>query len=1039
MQGELVQLIEATDERADTSLARAVEGWSLDRLLVEIEALEAFRAATPNLYFRVRAHAFLHHLYRFALEEAGGVVGERGTGIPELAWRALLSRDFDAALTGFRRAWKERPGTLGIASALAKTHAAFGLQALADQVKRSVRAREENAWMYEHQDAARHPLALHSHLLATPAPTLREATPVRMDLSHSGWSDIFFLAMDFPRGARVLNVSIDLALRGSGDPPRPPVQAMLRVIDEPVLRLASVDLGAEATLTRVSDVFDFACDHLGLLRAAVVAAGVVPVGLEGQDAPLAPLLASLVGSGRGLELTSSVLGIPKGSRLAVSTNLLAALIAVQMRATGQTENLTGPLTDSERAQVQARAILGEWLGGSGGGWQDSGGLWPSAKILRGTPANPGDPEFGASRGRLLPHTEVLDEEAFSARTQAKLAASLVLVHGGLAQNVGPVLEQVTESYLLRDEVAWEARRASIKCFNDIRAALFAGNIERLGKRTEEHFFGPLTSIVPMATNDFTERLIESVRARFGRSFYGFWMLGGMAGGGMGFFFAPEVRGAGAEFLSQEMPRLADELGRGTPFAITPVVYEFAINRLGSFAELVEHVEAAAATPPPLVEDDPDDEALDRLLAENGFDRQAHEALAESLAAGDIGAHANQLPASTRLEDVLEGDLLPRPTDRDREVGIAALREGRVGVVTLAGGSASRWSGGANVVKALYPFAKLGGRHRTFLDAHLAKTRRTERLFGTRPPHVFTTSFRTHAGLASASVDGLTLSPGRWIGLRLVPTERELLAQWEGRAEQALDERAEKVRASLRQAWRRWAVEAGEATDYRSNTPGQCVYPMGHGLEIPSLLVNGTLARLFDRRPGLSTLFLHNIDTLGADLDPGLLGQHLDSPAALTVEVTHRCLGDSGGSLARVDGRPRLVETLSLRDEAEELGLRYYNTLSTWIDVDCLLRSFGLERGDLRDDARVLEAARAWVARLPSYVTLKEVQRRWGRGQADSFPVIQIEKLWGDATTFDELPTQFAAVDRRRGMQLKEPGDLDDWRRSGAEAAFDALF
>src|SRR4029077_10768474 len=79
-------------------------------------------------------------------------------------------------------------------------------------------------------------------------PILRESTPVRMDLSHSAWSDIFFLGMDFPEGARVLNVSIDLCVKGRDQAPRPPVEAYLRVIDEPVLRLTSVDLGATADL-----------------------------------------------------------------------------------------------------------------------------------------------------------------------------------------------------------------------------------------------------------------------------------------------------------------------------------------------------------------------------------------------------------------------------------------------------------------------------------------------------------------------------------------------------------------------------------------------------------------------------------------------------------------------------------------------------------------------------------------------------------------------------------------------------------------------
>ena len=55
-----------------------------------------------------------------------------------------------------------------------------------------------------------------------------------MDLSHSAWSDIFFLGMDYPESARVLNVSIDLGVHGRDSEPRPPVEAYFRVIDEPL-------------------------------------------------------------------------------------------------------------------------------------------------------------------------------------------------------------------------------------------------------------------------------------------------------------------------------------------------------------------------------------------------------------------------------------------------------------------------------------------------------------------------------------------------------------------------------------------------------------------------------------------------------------------------------------------------------------------------------------------------------------------------------------------------------------------------------------
>jgi len=77
-----------------------------------------------------------------------------------------------------------------------------------------------------------------------------------------------------------------------------------------------------------------------------------------------------------------------------------------MRATGQARSLTGPLAEAERRVVAARAILGEWLGGSGGGWQDSGGVWPGIKLIEGVRAAEGDPEFGISRGRLLPNHRI---------------------------------------------------------------------------------------------------------------------------------------------------------------------------------------------------------------------------------------------------------------------------------------------------------------------------------------------------------------------------------------------------------------------------------------------------------------------------------------------------------------------------------------------------------------------------------------------------------------------------------------------------------
>lgn len=86
--------------------------------------------------------------------------------------------------------------------------------------------------------------------------------------------------------------------------------------------MSSASIWRRADITSLPEVFDFAKDYLGLLKAAVIASGIIPPGIEGSGRTLAELLERVVGPGLGLEIVSNVNNIPKGSRLAVSTNLL---------------------------------------------------------------------------------------------------------------------------------------------------------------------------------------------------------------------------------------------------------------------------------------------------------------------------------------------------------------------------------------------------------------------------------------------------------------------------------------------------------------------------------------------------------------------------------------------------------------------------------------------------------------------------------------------------------------------------------------------
>jgi UTP--glucose-1-phosphate uridylyltransferase len=530
------------------------------------------------------------------------------------------------------------------------------------------------------------------------------------------------------------------------------------------------------------------------------------------------------------------------------------------------------------------------------------------------------------------------------------------------------------------------------------------------------------------------------------------MLGGAAGGGQGFIFKPEAKPRALVVMQEIMLATKRELEHALPFAMDPVVYDFKINNDGTKASWCED-----KAPPTLMVEIHENsngaygnnQKLDDLLQELNFDLIGHEKFQEDYRNGVIGLKQNRLPLDTVLENALPKDVIVTTngdviTPEIKEIGMEELRKGTVGVVSLAAGVGSRWTQGAGCVKAINPFCKIAGRHRSFLEIHLAKSRRVSRLAGTPIPHVITTSYMTHSALESylERVDKhgyegpMYLSQGKTMGLRLVPTTSDLEFWWENQPK--LDEQAQKVRESGQKALLGWAVATGEASDYRDNLPLQCLHPVGHFYEIPNLIMNGTLKQMLDDRPQLKYLMLHNIDTVGADVDPDLLGLFASKDATLGFEVIPRKIEDVGGGLASVNGKTRLIEGLALPREEDEFEFSYYNSMTTWIDIDKLLDVFGLARSDLHYPKKVSDAVHVFASRLPTYSALKEVKKRWGHGQEDVFPTAQFEKLWSDMSALDEVKCDFYVVPRHKGSQLKDVAQLDGWLRDGSAKHLESL-
>ena len=193
---------------------------SLDQLLAETRDLEAFRRRSENLYERVRALFFLYAIHRFHLPLKPGV-NPRGF-IPFQGHSHLLQRRFEEAIKVFLACQEKDGPSDAISSALAAAYYRLGIQTLADQVRRSVRSVRGNQWMFRMGHPADQPLRIRTELLQRGADGL--SRPARTDAGAHGphpqrLERHFLPGHGLPRRRKVLNVSIDLGVRGR-DPPR---------------------------------------------------------------------------------------------------------------------------------------------------------------------------------------------------------------------------------------------------------------------------------------------------------------------------------------------------------------------------------------------------------------------------------------------------------------------------------------------------------------------------------------------------------------------------------------------------------------------------------------------------------------------------------------------------------------------------------------------------------------------------------------------------------------------------------------------------
>ncbi|MBQ8383260.1 MAG: bifunctional fucokinase/L-fucose-1-P-guanylyltransferase [Clostridia bacterium] len=289
--------------------------------------------------------------------------------------------------------------------------------------------------------------------------------PVRVNFG-GGWTDTPPICME--QGGCVLNAQVTLDGRR-------PVEAILRRLNEPVVRLTSADNGSSADFTNLQALCDVTSptDPFLLQKAALLGCGVLPYRRESEDFDLPALLQRL---GGGFELSTRVIDIPRGSGLGTSSILAGAcaLAITEFFGLSIGKDDTNGTAIGEHDEIYQRVLIIEQIMSTGGGWQDQvGGIAPGVKLIE---TAPGDRQVI----RVKP-------VAISPTTLAELNRRFCLIYTGQRRLARNLLRDVIGRYIAGVPTATEALNVIRKLAGMMRDSLEIGNIDRFAELLSRHW------------------------------------------------------------------------------------------------------------------------------------------------------------------------------------------------------------------------------------------------------------------------------------------------------------------------------------------------------------------------------------------------------------------------------------------------------------------------------------------------------------------------------------------------------------------------
>ena len=276
--------------------------------------------------------------------------------------------------------------------------------------------------------------------------------PVRVNWG-GGWTDTPPHCLE--RGGVVLNAAIKL--NGLA-----PIWVEIKKTEEKRIKVSSSDIGVEGYIDSVEDLLD--CnnpyDYFALHKAALIACGLVS--LRGTNPTMEELLDNI---GGGFELSTQVIGVPKGSGLGTSSILSAACVKALFEFFGRT------VTDSE---IYRTVSCIEQLMSTGGGWQDQvGGVTNGIKFITTKP--------GIDQDIQVEYVKISEE------TKKELNERFAVIYTGQRRLARNLLRDVVGNYI-------GARQESVHALSEMkriailmRFELEQGNIDGFAELLNKHW------------------------------------------------------------------------------------------------------------------------------------------------------------------------------------------------------------------------------------------------------------------------------------------------------------------------------------------------------------------------------------------------------------------------------------------------------------------------------------------------------------------------------------------------------------------------